>query len=299
MNKKELLLQFDNYLTVLSYSSTSRKSKLRNLSLFLDWVNTQSLDYLFVNYRDILAYVNFCKSNQNVKRTVNHKLKSIEQFYQLLEEQEKVDDNPCEGVQLRGIIRRQPNGLLSKEELETVYQNYPSSNAVGKRNKAILSLLIYQGLGAGEVTQLKVEDIKLEQGKIYIPKVGRSNSRTLDLEAHQMIQLQQYIMLVRPYILSLSNKESEQLFISSGASHRISNVLSILIKNIRKYNLKVTGVKQIRASIITYWLSIHNIRQVQYMAGHRYVSSTEHYRVDKLESLQEQIDLLHPANTIS
>jgi len=30
------------------------------------------------------------------------------------------------------------------------------------------------------------------------------------------------------------------------------------------------------------------------MAGHRYVSSTERYRGDKLESLQEQLEKLHP-----
>lgn len=39
------------------------------------------------------------------------------------------------------------------------------------------------------------------------------------------------------------------------------------------------------ASVITNWLQYYNLREVQYMAGHKYVSSTERYRTDNLEDL--------------
>lgn len=42
------------------------------------------------------------------------------------------------------------------------------------------------------------------------------------------------------------------------------------------------------------WLTQYNIREVQYMAGHRYISSTERYVQDDLENLQEIIESLHP-----
>ena len=54
------------------------------------------------------------------------------------------------------------------------------------------------------------------------------------------------------------------------------------------------STKQIRASVITHWLSQYNIREVQYMAGHRYISSTERYQQDDLENLHELIESLHP-----
>lgn len=38
----------------------------------------------------------------------------------------------------------------------------------------------------------------------------------------------------------------------------------------------------------------HNFREVQYRAGHRYVSSTENYLVNDLEDLQEDINKYHP-----
>jgi integrase/recombinase XerD len=51
---------------------------------------------------------------------------------------------------------------------------------------------------------------------------------------------------------------------------------------------------QIRASTITNWLKHYNLREVQYMAGHKYVSSTERYRMDTLEDLQKELEKYHP-----
>jgi integrase/recombinase XerD len=46
--------------------------------------------------------------------------------------------------------------------------------------------------------------------------------------------------------------------------------------------------------VITHWLKNHNLRQVQQMAGHRYISSTEAYLVNQTEDLQADIDQFHP-----
>jgi integrase/recombinase XerD len=48
-----------------------------------------------------------------------------------------------------------------------------------------------------------------------------------------------------------------------------------LFKKLRRINHNLKNSKQIRASFITYWLQHHNIREVQYLAGHCYISSTE------------------------
>src|SRR3990167_2168028 len=56
----------------------------------------------------------------------------------------------------------------------------------------------------------------------------------------------------------------------------------------------IKDANDIRSTVINHWLKQYNIRQVQYMIGHKYVSSTERYSTNKLETLQEQIELLHP-----
>lgn len=292
MNK--LIYDLEKYLINQEYALASVNSRIRDVKLFLNWLKEENNNYLEVQYSDILDYIKFSKSRGNKQSTISQKLKSIQLFYQFLEETNLIKYNPCEEIKLRSGIKKIPNNLLNWEELEELYQKIVAQNIEGKRNKVILSLILYQGLGSGAIQKLKVEGIDLENAKIYIPKTARGNSRTLDLKANQMFLIQQYITLVRPYILSVLNKESEQLLVGSTSDLNCYNILSSLVRKLRKINPKVTGIRQIRTSVITHWLSLYNIRQVQYMAGHRYVSSTEYYKVDKLESLQKQIENLHP-----
>ncbi|MGB3342779.1 MAG: hypothetical protein WBA61_02595 [Aequorivita sp.] len=48
------------------------------------------------------------------------------------------------------------------------------------------------------------------------------------------------------------------------------------------------------ASVITIWLGQYNLRKVQYLAGHRYISSTERYLQNDLENLHEMVNNFHP-----
>lgn len=291
-----LIPELEQYLVNRRYSFNTVASRLRDVQFYLEWLTLQNSNYLEVGYTDILAYVRFCKMRENKQATIKQKTKSIYFFYEFLESENLIKQNPCEEIKLRAGIKRIPNNLLDWGELEELYNKISTNNATGKRNKVILSLMIYQGLETGAISKLKLEDIKLEEGKIYVPKTARGNSRILDLKANQMYHLQQYLTLVRPYLLSLKDQENEQLFFSYGAGKKLGALLTNLVKNLKEINPKTTGIRQIRTSVITHWLSIHSLREVQYLAGHRYVSSTEYYRIDKLENLQEQIESLHPLN---
>ena len=45
---------------------------------------------------------------------------------------------------------------------------------------------------------------------------------------------------------------------------------------------------------ITKWLKQHNLREAQYLAGHKYVSTTESYLQNDMEGLKEEINQFHP-----
>ena len=107
-------------------------------------------------------------------------------------------------------------------------------------------------------------------------------------------QMGEYILKTRQEILQLHNKTSDKLFISSGTGNHFNNTIQKLIQKLNKQNSKITTIQQIRTSVITHWLKNYNLRQVQYMAGHRYVSSTEAYFMNDLDDLQEDISKFHP-----
>jgi integrase/recombinase XerD len=67
-----------------------------------------------------------------------------------------------------------------------------------------------------------------------------------------------------------------------------------MIRQLQKLNPKIINVNQIRSSVISFWLQRYNLRQVQYMAGHKYVSSTERYRVLNTDDWQSELQRHHP-----
>ena len=72
-------------------------------------------------------------------------------------------------------------------------------------------------------------------------------------------------------------KETKQLLLTKGSSDHLQNAIQKLLEKLKKKHKEIENLKQIRASVITGWLKVYNLREVQYMAGHRYVSSTESY----------------------
>jgi integrase/recombinase XerD len=72
------------------------------------------------------------------------------------------------------------------------------------------------------------------------------------------------------------------------------NIWKALSREVKTVNKQFINFQQIRASVITHWLKQYNLRQVQYMAGHRFISSTERYLAGQIEELQEEIDNYHP-----
>ncbi|MGI6304827.1 MAG: hypothetical protein ACOXZQ_02995 [Bacteroidales bacterium] len=55
----------------------------------------------------------------------------------------------------------------------------------------------------------------------------------------------------------------------------MKNSLMYLVRALRQINTKVRSCRHIRQSVITLWFKRYDLRTVQYMAGHKRISSTE------------------------
>ena len=154
--------------------------------------------------------------------------------------------------------------------------------------------MVYQGLKTTELIQLETSNLELYKGRVYIKSGRKSNARTLEFKSWQVIELLEYVKEVREDIKQRKGIESERLFIPGNA--RLGNTVLHITKKLKKINHKVINIHQIRASVITNWLKQYNLRETQYLAGHRYISSTERYLQDDLENLHEIVNNFHPIN---
>jgi site-specific recombinase XerD len=298
---------FITYLLGKGYSDTTAESFYNDLKKFQGWLVKQELEIENVQYNDMTAYLqSIAHLSQHTKGCY---LRGIKHYFNYLITCNERTHNPVEFIQLKGIKRKKLYDILNRSELDRLYSSYTLPDQqdknknqnwfalavlAQKRNKVILGLMLYQGLDSRDLKLLTIHDVKLQEGKIFIPGTRRSNERELKLESLQILELMEYLLTIRKELLMLTGKQTDQLFISAGSSERFHNILVYLVKRLRTINTKVTSVKQIKASVIVHWLKIYNLRQVQYMAGHRYVSSTESFLMNEMDGMIEDIDKYHP-----
>jgi len=305
---RDRLRGFTSYLQALGNGENTIRQKMNYAGYFLKWLESERLRPEDARYNDLLNFMDYCNLEGNSRRHINSKLRSIRNFYQYLKKHNPDISNPALNLYVKGIRHRLPSGIISYPVLESLYQSYPNKTLREKRNRVILGLLIYQGVTTGELHWLEPGHVKLKQGKIHIPGTRKSNHRELELKPFQILELHEYLTETRPKILNeitaprparkpykMNQKRlNDQLFISISGSENIKNSLLHMFRTIQKTHPQLQSPKQIRASVITWWLKNFNLRQVQYMAGHKYVSSTERYQLNNLDKLQEQLEKYHP-----
>jgi site-specific recombinase XerD len=285
-------MNFEDYLKQKQLSHSSIESYMATLDRFLHWLEKQKIEPEQVRYADILVYMKHCQQQGATQRTIQSYLNSIRNFYDHLMERQKIKTNPLQNVKIQGVKRKSLHKILEPHELHAIYHHYGHETLSGRKNKVIIGLLVYQGLKTEELGKLEVKDVKLKEGKIEIPGGRKSNSRTLQLESHQVLDMYDYVKQTRPQILEQTNKETEKLFVSLESGEKLR--IDYLMEQLKEQNVKVTSAKQIRASVIVKWLRQYNLREVQYLAGHRYISSTEAYQQNEMQGLSEEVNQFHP-----
>jgi site-specific recombinase XerD len=287
-------MSFNNYLKKLEQSTNSIESCERAVNLFLKWMGKQSIEPEQGSYADVLAYMKYCQKNGTTQRTVQNYLNMIRHFYNHLIEQKQIETNPVTGIKVQGVKRKLLYHIFKPEELHAIYNSYQDESLKGKRNKIMLSLIVYQGTKTEELNKLEVKDVKLKEGKIEIPGGLRSEGRILKLESHQVLEFYDYVNNTRKEILAKSGQKSDKLFVSIEGGDSLNSCMTRLMFWVRRKNKLVVNAKQLRASVIVKWLKMYNLRKVQYLAGHRYISSTESYQQSEMEGLTEEVNKFHP-----
>ncbi|HET6243913.1 MAG: site-specific integrase [Bacteroidetes bacterium] len=272
-------------------AESSIQEHIKNIERFEKWAEQEGMTGTEqITYTEILGFVQHLKSKSVGISSINNRLNSIRKYYEHLKAEGTIEANPARRVHIKGNIKKVIHQPLSYTELEQLYQEYAKpkehyreekGKKAHKRNTVILSLMIWQAIHSGELNKIEISHVKLNEGVIYIPSTRRSNSREIKLESKQIILLHQYI--------SENNFINEKLFDCHPA-----NTMMYLVNELKGINQVVKNAGHIRASIILHWIKMYSKRQVQYMVGHKHISSTEHYEIQELTGLTDLLTKHHP-----
>lgn len=297
---------FKNWLIENYYSDRASKDIARRITIFKTWLKEERLSLKSLNYSKLLDYIGELQQQKKSKAEINKTLRSIELFYDYLNDTSKDEKlaNVALNVRLRGVQTHQTI-LLTEKELLMIYNDFrnPSEHSYLKySNKLILGLIIFQALDKKEILFLQLKDINLEKGTIYIRSGARTkNSRTIPLEAYQIIPLQHYITHHRGIgknFVSIE-EESERLFHPNcDVESRLQDQLKQIAAAIKTdfLSIQFKRLTQLKQSRICLWIEKHVLRKTQYLAGHKDIGSIQKYQNKDLKNLSKQIEMFHPLN---
>ncbi len=290
---------FREYMLYRNYQLSTVKGIEGIIQNFLNWLENENIEIEEVSYNDLLVLVKKRREQNLGRHTINSHLLGIQHYYGWLINQGKQTHNPAVNLRVKGIIESLPHDILNQKQLDQIYEDYKVETPVQKRNKIIISLVLYQGMVREELQKLESGDINLEKGIIRIRKTVRLQKRVLKLKANQILPLQEYITQIRPKLLKLKkqntkNYQTDKLLITIGNSHHLKEASRELIYTLRKQHPWFKNFLQVRSSVISLWIKEKNIREVQYMAGHNNIISTQRYVRANLDELKEQLGKFHP-----
>lgn len=309
-------MDFKTYLKQQELSKTTAEMYHYQTMNFISFLDKDNTEVENCTEKEIMLYLGYLQKQGIAPETRKLRLSALKHFFNFQIENNQRKDNPANRIKLQGGQKQKLYPILSPQELQSIYENYivpkeddPRShhnwfNAYRlskERNKVIIGLLFNQGITTAEVSRITTDSLDLRNGKIDITGGRTGKDRTLELKSSQIMDLMEYQYKTRNELLKYHKESTKQLFLSTPASGQTQvndvnafNIFKRLTDELKEQNPKFINFLQVRASVITYWLKNYNLRQVQYMAGHKRIISTEMYLINDIDDLQKEIDSFHP-----
>lgn len=235
---------------------------------------------------DIEAFMAKLLKNGYTPKSVSRKTNAAKTFFRFLKVDEYITDNPAVLVEHPKFETKPPRFLS-----ETEYRALRDAVRNDVRTYAIVELLLQTGMRIGELSRLKLDDVKLGEagrtGEIRVTAFNRHPERTAPLSNQAQKALKAYLK-ERP------KGQAKNVFITRTGR-------PLLVRNIRatiKRYLDLAGIEDATVNDLRHTFIAHHLKRgaslvlVSKIAGHRRISTTEKYLEHiEIEAPQEKMEL--------
>ena len=284
-------------LTISAYS--------RDLAQFAEFLEKKKLLLTAARREDVRDFIQTLFSNQLDGRSVGRKLSAIRQLYRYLLLDGRVAKDPTLNIESPKQWKVLPKSL-SRDEVEATlagakrYQACgdarprPSrrTEALAQRDRAMLELLYSGGVRVSEVTNARLEDLKLDMGYILVRGKG-DKERMVPLGVPAQKALQEYLQRGREI---LANKRATPLlFVGNGARGLSRQRIWQLVGEAALAAGRHASPHMLRHSCATHMVENGaDLRTVQTILGHADISTTQIYTHVALDRLRSVYTKHHP-----
>jgi len=276
------------FLANIDMTDASKDTYMRALKVFSKWIVFSGRKIQYLKRADILAYKSDLISSGKKENTIQLYLNVLKSFYEYLEDLRE-HENIAAGIRIKKKKREFEKAHLSLNEVNTLLNSIDTDTVIGKRDYAMINLMIRTGIRCVEASRLRICDIE-ETEDDYILHIRRKGSLS------RMVKLFAPAKAIEPIheYLCYACPESEQEYVFKALRSK-RQLTSVGLGQLICGRMKAAGVHspEKTAHSLRHTAAVHallngaSIKDVQTMLGHSDPKTTEVY----LSSVNEEMRL--------
>jgi len=222
-------------------------------------------------------------------------LSGVKSFFRFLRLEGVIDNDPTSLLESPQVSKPLPE-VLSLEEVDAMIGAVDLTKDEGTRNAAMMETLYSCGLRVSELVNLQVSRIRFDERMILVEGKGRKQ-RMVPMSDRAVAVIRDYLAdSRRPQPQS---GEDDIVFLNRRGRRLTRQMVFVIVKNLAE----AAGIHRtisphtLRHSFATHLLEGGaNLRAIQLMLGHEYISTTQIYLHTDTSALRREILLHHPRN---
>lgn len=287
---------FIEYLQIeRNYSQYTIEHYQHDIREFIMFMCEQAIaEFKRVEYQDVRIFLTRLYEKKLARKSVARKISSLRSFFKFLLREEHVEENPFALVSIPKAEKKLPE-FFYEEELQQLFKACDINDPLGQRNKALLELLYATGMRVSECSQIRLKDLDMYLSTVLVYGKG-SKERYIPFGSFAHDALETYINNGRKELLS-KGSSTDNLFLNfRGGPLTARGIREILNKLIEQSTL--TG--KIHPHMLRHTFATHlmangaDMRTVQELLGHAFLSSTQVYTHVTNEYLKKTYLAHHP-----
>lgn len=298
------LNEFQAYLLAEDRSTVTIAGYLGDIRLFAQWYKGHYGEGLTPNAltnEAVRGYKQYLLDQAAKPKTINRRLAALAAYAHWLEQDGYVQNarNPVQGVKAvketalapKWLDKKQRSALLRAvdKEVEDAVRRYPRLRLMYLRDAAIVKLILFAGLRVGEIIQLRISDLIIDERKgIVVVREGKGTKRReIPLNAKARKALLDYLQM-RPDV------ETNDLFLGQ----RNGGVQSKTIQRAVQRFAKKAGIKKVTPHILRHSFAKAlidtgiSLEKVATLLGHSNLNTTRIYTTPSEEELSDALEKL-------
>ena len=280
----------DDYLDYLCYEKNYSNNTITNYSddicEYLDYVDSEGLDFRNILYSDIRFYLMYLKdTKKDNNSSIDRKLSAIRGFYKYLANNKVVKNNVFSLVSGPKKSKRLPR-FFEYNELEELFDACDLGTSLGQRDRLLLEMLYATGVRVSELVNIKVSDIDETGHSILV--LGKGNKERYVTYGDYCSEILD--LYLSDGYLKLNTNKSCYLFLNNNGGNLTDRGVRYILDRIIKHTSiqKNISPHMIRHSFATHLLNEGaDLLSVQKLLGHESIKATQIYTHVTTDRLKE------------